>query len=53
MKVAVHRLRARLTVLVREAIAESLAEPDPRCIDHELDQLIGALASGTPDEESP
>lgn len=50
VKVAVHRLRARLTVLIREAIGDSLAEPDPRCIDHELDVLISALAGPSPEQ---
>lgn len=44
VKVAVHRLRARLTALIREEIADSLAEDDPRSIDRELDLLITSLA---------
>jgi hypothetical protein len=44
MRVAIHRLRARLRELVREAIAETLEVADPRLIDAELDHLISALA---------
>jgi RNA polymerase sigma-70 factor (ECF subfamily) len=44
VKVAIHRLRARLREFVRAGVADTLAEDDPRVIDGELDQLIAALA---------
>jgi RNA polymerase sigma factor (sigma-70 family) len=43
VKVAVHRLRTRLRQLVRDGVAETLEEEDPRIIDDELDHLIAAL----------
>ena len=45
VKVAIHRLRVRLRALVREGVADTLAEADPRVIDGELDHLIAALAA--------
>lgn len=46
IKVAVHRLRTRLRELVREGIAETLADPSPQHIDAELDHLLAALSAG-------
>lgn len=48
VKVAVHRLRLRFRELVREGIAETLAESDPEAINAELDCLVKALAGRTP-----
>jgi len=41
--VAVHRLRQRYGQLVREAVAETLAEPSPGAVEAELQHLIAAL----------
>jgi RNA polymerase sigma-70 factor (ECF subfamily) len=45
VKVAIHRLRSRLRELVREGVAETLMEDDPRVIDAELDHLIAVLSA--------
>lgn len=43
VKVAVHRLRVRFRELLREEVAETLAEPTPAAVDAELRDLLATL----------
>ena len=43
VRVNVHRLRSRFRELLREEVAETLAEPTPDAIDAEIGDLLAAL----------
>jgi len=43
VKVAVHRLRCRFTLALRQEVADTLAEPSEAMIDQELGDLLAAL----------
>jgi DNA-directed RNA polymerase specialized sigma24 family protein len=43
VRVMVHRLRTRFRELLREEVAETLAEPTPTAIDSEIGDLLAAL----------
>jgi DNA-directed RNA polymerase specialized sigma24 family protein len=45
VKVAVHRLRRRYAELLREEVADTIADPVPRTIEEELRELLEALRS--------